>query len=381
MFLTLPPLTIFIRIFMSTIQNTPLHDFHLEHHARFVDFSGWNMPVQYSSILEEHEAVRTAAGLFDVSHMGELSVTGVDAAHFLDRLLVNHISRTPVGKAVYSPMCAADGGVVDDLIVYRTAAETFLLCVNAANTTKDFEWCLKHVQRWRLDVQVEDHSGKYALLALQGPKAAKILERIGFDSLQQIRTFGHARCFFSDEPVRLCRTGYTGEDGFELYLSPQAAESLARAIMRAGSSYGLRPCGLGCRDSLRLEAGYPLYGHELSDTITPLEAGLAWTVKFQKDDFIGKDALIEQHKRGIPRRVIHFKLDGRRIARAGTPIITPDGQTVGQVLSGTLSPVLACPIGSAIVTAKAPATDLLVELRGNPIKLNLAQPPLHKKVQ
>lgn len=363
---------------MSTMLNTPLHDFHLEHNARFVNFGGWNMPVQYSSILEEHKAVRNAAGLFDVSHMGELIVSGVDAALFLDQLLVNQISTAPIGKAIYSPMCAGDGGVVDDLIVYRTDAETFLLCVNASNIEKDLGWCLKHAQRWGLDVLIEDHSSDYALLALQGPMATAILEAVGFDSLDQIGVFRHALRPFSGEPVRLCRTGYTGEDGFEIYVSPQAAESLAQTIIRKGISYGLQPCGLGCRDSLRLEAGYPLYGHELSDTITPLEAGLAWTVKFQKDDFIGKDALAEQQERGIPRRVIHFKLDGRRIAREGTPVINPEGEIVGQVLSGTLSPMLACPIGSAIVAADANEADLLVELRGNQIKLILVQPPLHK---
>lgn len=365
-------------ILMSHILQIPLHDFHAEQGARFVNFGGWNMPVQYSSILEEHKAVRNAAGLFDVSHMGEFLVSGPEAALFLDRLLVNAVLNAPVGKAVYSPMCASDGGVVDDLIVYRTAAEEFLVCVNAGNIEKDFGWFLKQAARWGLDVQIEDHSDDYALLALQGPKAAAILEAIGFEQVGDIKKFWHALLPFSGEKVRVCRTGYTGEDGFEIYASPKAADLLARQIMDKGEPFGVQLCGLGCRDSLRLEAGYPLYGHELSDGITPFEASLDWTVKLQKDDFIGKNALTEQKENGIPRRIVHFKLDGRRIARDGTAVINEAGAVVGQVLSGTLSPILGCPIGSAIVKTEAKDSPLFVDLRGNLLALNVAKPPLHK---
>ena len=363
---------------MSDILHIPLHDFHAEQGARFVNFGGWNMPVQYTSILEEHKAVRTAAGLFDVSHMGEFLVTGVDAALFLDKLLVNSIAKAPVGKAVYSPMCASDGGVVDDLIVYRTGDETFLVCVNAGNIEKDFGWFLKQSARWSLDVQIEDHSDDYALLALQGPKAAAIMQAIGFDSIDALKRFWHVLLPFAGEKVRVCRTGYTGEDGFEIYLSPKAADALAREIISKGEPFGVQLCGLGCRDSLRLEAGYPLYGHELSDSITPLEASLDWTVKLQKDDFIGKNALSEQQENGVPRRVVHFKLEGRRIAREGTPVIDAAGTAVGQVLSGTLSPMLGCPIGSAIVATAAKDAPLFVDLRGNHIALEVATLPLHK---
>ena len=363
---------------MTDILQIPLHDFHAEQGARFVSFGGWNMPVQYTSILEEHKAVRTNAGLFDVSHMGEFHVSGPDAALFLDKLLVNAICNAPIGKAVYSPMCASDGGVVDDLIVYRTGAETFLVCVNASNIEKDFGWFLKQAERWELEVQIEDHSDQYALLALQGPKAQAILEAVGFESLGEIKKFWHALRPFAGEKVRICRTGYTGEDGFEIYASPQAADTLARQILKEGAPFELRLCGLGCRDSLRLEAGFPLYGHELSDSITPLEASLDWTVKLQKDDFIGKNALHEQRANGIPRRVIHFKLEGRRIAREGTPVVNAAGERVGQVLSGTLSPILSCPIGSAIVTTETKDGPLSVDLRGNHIALEIAKAPLHK---
>lgn len=362
---------------MSDILHIPLHDFHAEQGARFVNFGGWNMPVQYTSILEEHKAVRTAAGLFDVSHMGEFLVAGPDAALFLDKLLVNQICNAPIGKAVYSPMCASDGGVVDDLIVYRTGADTFLVCVNAGNIEKDFGWFLKQAARWELDVQIEDHSEEYALLALQGPKALAILEAIGFDGIGAIQKFCHALFPFAGEKVRAARTGYTGEDGFEIYASPKTAETLAREIMRKGAPFGVQLCGLGCRDSLRLEAGYPLYGHELSDRITPLEASLDWTVKLKKDDFIGKHALTEQKANGIPRRVIHFKLEGRRIAREGTDVVNAAGETVGQVLSGTLSPMLGRPIGSALVATAVKDAPLFVDLRGHHIALEVSKPPLH----
>lgn len=363
---------------MAAALQIPLHAFHAAHGARFVDFGGWNMPVQYTSILEEHRAVREAAGLFDVSHMGEFLVSGPDAALFLDRLVVNAVATAPVGKAVYSPMCNGGGTVVDDLILYRTAEDAFLVCVNASNIEKDFGWFLKQAERWGLQVEVEDQSDAFALLALQGPKAVAILEAVGLEAVAEIRRFWHRQIVYAGEKIRICRTGYTGEDGFEIYCSPKAAESLAQQILAEGAAHGLKLCGLGARDSLRLEAGLPLYGHELSDQITPLEASLDWTVKFDKEDFIGKNALSEQQAAGVPRRVVHFKLEGRRIAREGTAVHNEAGQEVGRVLSGTLSPMLNCPIGSAIVRTEAKDAPLFVDLRGNRLRLRVAQPPLHK---
>jgi len=336
------------------------------------------MPVQYTSILEEHKAVRHAAGLFDVSHMGEFHVYGPDAAIFLDRLVVNAVLQTPIGKAVYSPMCTSSGGVVDDLIIYRTNQEAFLVCVNAGNIEKDFGWFLKQAERWRFDVEIEDHSEDYALLAIQGPKAETILEAAGLSDVSAIKRFWHRLVPFLGEKIRVCRTGYTGEDGFEIYCSPRVALKLAKQLLVHGQPMGLRLCGLGARDSLRLEAGLPLYGHELSDSITPLEAGLEWTVKLQKEDFIGKNALTEQSETGIPRRVLHFKLEGRRIAREGTPVVDESGEAVGKVLSGTLSPIIECPIGSAIIKNEALNAPLYVDLRGNRLQLQIAKPPLHK---
>ena len=363
---------------MTAISQIPLHAFHAEQGARFVNFGGWNMPVQYTGILEEHKAVRGAAGLFDVSHMGEFQVTGTDAARFLDQLLVNRISGIAVGKAVYSPMCAEDGSVIDDLIVYRTAENRFLVCVNAGTIEKDFSWFIQKAKNWALDVTIENHSEQYALFAIQGPKAEAILQRAGFDLAGTIGKFEHVEADFQGEVIRICRTGYTGEDGFEIYVAPESAENLIRLLMEKGASFGMQLCGLGCRDSLRLEAGYPLYGHELSNEITPLEAGLGWTVKFQKADFTGKQALQQQKRDGIQRQVVYFILEGRRIAREGTAVIDADGKSVGTVLSGTLSPMLGQPIGSALIKSEAKGKPLFVDLRGHRSALNVTKPPLHR---
>lgn len=337
------------------------------------------MPVQYTTILDEHKAVREKAGLFDASHMGEFHVSGPEAPLFLDRLLVNRISSAPTGKAVYSPMCATNGGVIDDLIVYRTGEEDFLVCVNAGNTVKDFDWFQSQAKRWSLDLTVENHSDQYALLALQGPQALAVMQAIGIEGIEDLKAFRHRLVPFCGGEARVARTGYTGEAGFEMYMNPAIAEKLARELVGKGEPLGLRLCGLGARDSLRLEAGLPLYGHELSDTITPLEAGLGWTIKWDKEDFIGKYALMEQRDRGIPRTVVHFHLEGRRIAREGTAVLDENDNRVGEVLSGTLSPMTGGPIGSALVKTEFKDHPLTVDLRGHRMPLNVAQPPLYKK--
>jgi len=365
---------------MENPRQIPLRRFHADRGARFVDFGGWEMPVQYTSILDEHKAVREKAGLFDVSHMGEVWVRGERAAEYLDRLLVNAVGAAPSGKAVYSPMCQEDGGAVDDLIVYRVDEAAFLICVNAANARKDFDWMLRWRDAWGMDVEIADASDDFALLALQGPEAMAILEDAGIEGAGAIKKFRHRSMPFGDAGIRVCRTGYTGEDGVEIYVSPADAEALARGMVEAGESRGLRLCGLGARDSLRLEAGLPLYGHELSETISPLEAGLGWTVKFDKGDFVGKDALAAQKEKGLERRVIHFRLEGRRIAREGAPVVPEGGgEPVGEVLSGTQSPVLNRPIGSALARSEAlDGGGLAVDLRGKAVPLEIAKPPLHK---
>lgn len=364
---------------MPDPQQLPLRHLHASLGARFVTFGGWEMPVQYSSIIEEHKAVRQSAGLFDVSHMGEVHVTGPDATDYLDRLLVNSIGTAACGKAIYSPMCREDGGVVDDLIAYRISEDEFLLCLNAGNHTKDLEWMRARAEEWGLQVNLSDQSAAYALLALQGPEAASILEASGFSGVSNLGRFEHAT--WPLQPcgsVRICRTGYTGEDGFELFLNPAEAASLAHLLLENGSGKGLRPCGLGARDSLRLEAGLPLYGHELSDDISPLEAGLEWTVKLKKPEFVGKEALSRQSTSGLSRRVIHFRLAGRRIAREGLPVVNREGEKRGCILSGTHSPILGCPIGSALIETSADDSSLSVDLRGHLERLEILRPPLHR---
>lgn len=365
---------------MSSLQDLPLHAFHEAHGARFVPFGDWNMPVQYAGILEEHRAVREAVGLFDVSHMGEFHVYGTRAGAFLDHLLVNSISNAPIGKAVYSPMCQPDGGVVDDLIVYRTGETEYLLCVNASNCAKDLAWIQTQAQPENFEdaPAIEDHSADYALLALQGTKATEVLAATPLAEGTALGRFRHAPFEFEGHSVRIARTGYTGEDGYEIYTPVAVASALAQTLLEAGTAHGLKLCGLGARDSLRLEAGLPLYGHELTDSISPLEAALDWTVKLNKSEFIGKGALEAQEANGLKRRMLYFTLEGRRIARAGTEILNAAGEVVGEVCSGTLSPILNGPIGSALVATTAHGSPLHIDLRGHIAPLEVKKPPLHQ---
>jgi aminomethyltransferase len=358
---------------MSAFRRTPLHAFHAARGARFVDFSGWEMPVQYRSILDEHRAVRTAAGLFDVSHMGEVEVTGPAASAFLQHVLVNDVSRLEPGRVLYSPMCRPDGGTVDDLIVYCRGAHDFLLCVNAANTAKDLRWLKEHTDGF--DCSVIDRSDDYALLALQGPAAAAILQPLTTTSLSGLRYYQCTPGAVAGVICLVARTGYTGEDGFELFCQPGDAFALALALLDAGSAHGLALAGLGARDSLRLEAGYPLYGHELSDTISPLVAGLGWTVKFDKGDFVGRTALLAQKQNGVAERIVFFRTGDRRIVRPGAKVFAGD-ETVGEVVSGTLSPTLGESIGSARLAAAAVAAqELTAEVRGARLPLTRVKPP------
>jgi aminomethyltransferase len=359
---------------MSTLLRTPLHDFHVAHGGRLVDFAGWEMPVQYQSILEEHRAVRMTAGLFDVSHMGEFAVSGPDAAAFLDQLMTNDISRLFPGRVLYTPMCRPDGGVVDDLLVYHRGADDYLLCVNAGNIAKDFAWM--QAQVGDRQVRLVDLSATYALLALQGPRAAAILGGLTSVDLNQLGYYHFAEGEVAGVPCLISRTGYTGEDGFELYHATELASRLAPALMEAGAGLGLRLAGLGARDSLRLEAGYPLYGHEITDEVSPLAAGLGWTVKLDKaSPFIGQEALRAEKAAGGTRRLVYFKTGDRRIVRSGTPVLDAAGREAGQVVSGTLSPLLNEAIGSALVRRDAMADGLQVEVRGARLNLHLVKPP------
>ncbi len=338
-----------------------------------VDFAGWNMPVQFESIVEEHKATRAAAGLFDVSHMGEARVEGAEATRFLDFVLTNDISGMAVGQALYSLMCYENGGVVDDLLVYKMGDESYLLCLNAANTEKDLQWL--DSKRAGFDVDVTDVSDSYGLLALQGPKALAILETVCPGGLDGLKYYHFREGQVAGAQCLISRTGYTGEPGVELFVKPEKAESLAKALMESGAGEGLRLAGLGSRDSLRLEAGYSLYGHGISETITPVQANLMWTVKLGKaSDFVGKAALAEEKASGPKKRIVFFKTGNRRIVRAETPVLS-DGREVGVVVSGTFSPAWNEAIGSAWVETDCAGSQLSVDMRGKSLQLFPAKPP------
>jgi len=357
-----------------SLKRTPLHAFHVAHGGRIVDFAGWEMPVQYRSILEEHKAVRRAAGLFDVSHMGEVDVRGPEALKFLNRLVTNDVAKLFPGRVLYSPMCYANGGVVDDLLVYMRGANDYFLCINAGNIDKDLAWIREQAKAF--NVTITDRSADYALLAVQGPKAVAIVQSLTGVKLDAIKYYHFTEGEVAGVQCLLSRTGYTGEDGFELYHPAADAERLAKALLEAGAPHGLELAGLGARDSLRLEAGYPLYGHELSEEISPLTAGLGWTVKLDKaGGFIGSEALAHEAKIGSVRHVVFFKTGDRRIVRAGAHVTDAGESTVGSVLSGTLSPVLNEAIGSAIVGTSTVVRKLAVDIRGAKIPLTLIKPP------
>ena len=359
---------------MSALKRTPLRDFHAAHGGRLVDFAGWEMPVQYRSILEEHKAVRRAAGLFDVSHMGEVDVRGPDAGRFLGRLVTNDLSGMYPGRIVYSPMCDPQGGVVDDLLVYQRTPEDYFLCINAGNIAKDLAWINEQAKGF--DVVITDRSEDYALLAVQGPRATEIVQSLTGAKLDRVKYYHFVEGTVAGVQCLISRTGYTGEDGFELYHAAGDAVTLAEALLAAGAPLGLELAGLGARDSLRLEAGYPLYGHEIGATISPLAAGLGWTVKLAKPDgFVGAEALAAEKAAGTAPRVVFFKTGDRRIVRADTPVLDAEGREAGKVLSGTLSPILNEAIGSALVAREAIGGGLKVDIRGTPIALQIVKPP------
>lgn len=358
---------------MSVLRRTCLHEFNAARNARFVDFAGWEMPVQFRSILEEHRAVRTSAGMFDVSHMGEIAVRGPQAADLIDRLITNDVSKLYPGRVLYSPMCQVHGGVIDDLLVSMREPGEFLICVNATNATKDLAWMQQHAQDF--DCSVTDESARWGLIALQGSKSPAILQPLTPAVLGGIKYYHFVEAPVAGAASIISRTGYTGETGFELFCPWDQAATIAAALEEEGAPHQLTICGLGARDSLRLEAGYPLYGHEINDDISPIQAGLSWTVKLNKSaDFVGRTALKKEKADGPERRVLFFRTGDRRIVRGGSDILTDVG-VVGQVLSGTLSPMLNEAIGSAIVNAGAAEENLFVDLRGNRIALQLVRPP------
>jgi aminomethyltransferase len=329
------------------LKTTPLHAIARSLGGKLVPFAGWEMPVLFSSVIEEHLAVRTAAGIFDVSHMGEIEVEGPGALDLVQRLTCNDASRLADGQAQYSGLLNEAGGFVDDILVYRRAADRFLLVVNAGNTDKDVAWVMRQAKELR-NVEARDASRGYAQIALQGPRAEEILRGFVKGDLRAIRYYHFIEADVRGARSIVSRTGYTGEDGFEIYGPAGAAEDLFKSLLDAGRPHGLRPCGLGARDTLRLEARMPLYGNDLDDTTTPLEAGLAGIAKIAKGEFIGRAALETQKRDGVSRSLAGFEMVDRGIARHDYPV-RHEGRTIGRVTSGTFAPFLKKNIGLAYV--------------------------------
>jgi aminomethyltransferase len=355
---------------------TPLHDVHVRSGARMVEFAGWDMPVQYEGILAEHAAVRTRAGLFDVSHMGEVVFRGPKALEALNRVFTNDLGKVADGQAQYGCLCRESGGIVDDVVVYRRASDDLLVCVNASNRQKDFEWLAAHAG----GADVRNESDDWAQLALQGPKAADLLQRLTKVNLSALRTYRFSSGEVAGVPCLVARTGYTGEDGFELFCPPDRAAGLWEALIEAGKPEGLVPTGLGARDSLRLEMAYRLYGSDMDDSTTPLEAGLGWVVKLDKGDFVGRDALVKQREQGLQRKLVGFQLVDVGIARHGYPVVQ-DGRKVGEVTSGTKSPSLGTSVGLAYVppALAAEGAEFGVDIRGRAARGRVVKTPFYTK--
>ena len=342
-----------------------------------VDFAGWEMPVQYSGVIAEHLAVRSRAGLFDVSHMGEIAVRGAGAEAMCQRLTCNDVARMQISQAQYNLLLNDQGGVMDDVIFYKRQPDDFLICVNASNSGKDFQWLRQHATG---DVQVENVSAAYGQLALQGPLAEKIMQPLTAMALSDIKSFYFAESEIAGTRCLIARTGYTGEAGFELYCSSQDAEKLWHDLLAAGSPAGLIPAGLGARDTLRLEKAYPLYGHELDDSRTPLEAGLEWLVKFSKGSFIACEVLLRQKQAGVRRKLIGLELIEPGIARSEYRLLK-DGRCIGKVTSGTRSPTLVRSIALGYVEAEeARAGNILeVEIRNRSVRAKIVSLPFYRR--
>ncbi|MFY0578477.1 glycine cleavage system aminomethyltransferase GcvT [Cystobacter fuscus] len=358
-------------------RRTPLNDAHRALGARMVDFAGWDMPVQYSSVIAEHEAVRNAVGLFDVSHMGEIEFSGPGALETANRLITNDLSRCADGQALYAGLLNEQGGFVDDVVAYRFSPERILIVVNASNKDKDFAWMLARAE----GVKPVDRSDDYAQIAVQGPKAAALVQRLTPVDLTKIGTYRFAEGPVAGHACIVSRTGYTGEDGFELYCAPGDAEALWKALLQEGQADGVKPCGLGARDSLRTEMKFALYGNDIDDAHTALEAGLGWICKLDKaGGFIGRDALAKQKAEGLQRKLVGFEVTGSGIPRHGYPLLK-DGQRVGEVTSGTQGPSVKKPIGMGYVPVElsTEGSTFDVEIRGRAVPAVVVKTPFWKK--
>lgn len=363
-----------------TAKKTPLYDEHVKLGGNVVEYAGWLLPIQYEGLVPEHEAVRNAVGLFDVSHMGEITVKGKDALAFVDSLMTNDITTIEDNQVIYTFMCYPHGGVVDDLLVYRYDNEYFYLVVNASNSDKDYSWMLEN--KGDYDVEIENISDTVGEVAIQGPLAEKTLQKLTDTDLSQIKFFRLQRDVLIDGVnCMVSRTGYTGEDGFEVYTDNEGIIKVWNSILEAGKEFGIKPTGLGCRDTLRFEASLPLYGHEMSEEINPLEAGFKYFVKLDKSgDFIGKEELNKQWTEGLKRKLAGFEMLGRGIPREGYEIFK-DGVKIGHVTTGYMSPTLKKNIGNALINTEFTelGTEIDVMIRNKPVKAQIISKKFLKK--
>ncbi|MCD6577931.1 glycine cleavage system aminomethyltransferase GcvT [bacterium] len=363
---------------MEDLKRTPLFEVHKQMGGNIVSFAGWEMPVWYTSINEEHNAVRERAGLFDVSHMGEVLALGPDAVKFADHLIANSVSKLELNQICYSPMCNKNGGVVDDLLAYKFSDSKVMLVVNASNTDKDFNWIVS--QKGNYDVELTNISSKICQLALQGPKAEEILQKLTNFDLSKINFFHFEELEFKNEiSAIVSRTGYTGEDGFEIYFSSQVPGKMWNGIIEAGKDEGVQPIGLGARDTLRFEAKLMLYGNELTDDITPLDAGLKWAIDLDKD-FVGREPILKEKEEGLKRYLVGFEMNKKAIPRHGYKIVEGDKE-IGWVTSGTVAPYLKKFLGLGYVPydKRKRGNIITIDIRGRKVEATIVKTPFYKK--
>jgi aminomethyltransferase len=367
------------------IKTSALNSIHRRMGAKMVDFGGWDMPLQYSGILEEHRAVRANVGVFDVSHMGEIEIHGSDAGALTDYVTTNAIAKLEIGQVQYAGLLYEHGGFVDDILVHKIASDHYFLCVNASNQEKDYQ----HIGAAnRFQAKVDFASQRYTQLAIQGPRALETLQKLTTSPLAAVGYYHFTDGEVAGTPTRIARTGYTGEDGFEIYFAPKQSERIWDDVLDAGREFGIKPCGLGARNTLRLEAGMALYGHEIHATITPLEAGLAWIVKLDKRDFIGRAALLRQKEQGVTRKLIGFEMTGRGIGRDDYEVFLAaepgkDGSPAGWVTSGGPSPTLNKNIGMCYLPAghSNPGQRIQIVVRNQLVDAVTIQAPFYKRIK
>ncbi|MBE3569759.1 MAG: glycine cleavage system aminomethyltransferase GcvT [Bacillales bacterium] len=363
---------------MERLKRTPLFHLYKEYGAKTIDFGGWEMPVQFTSIKEEHRAVRERAGLFDVSHMGEIVIKGDDSEKFLQKMVTNDVSRLKTGMTMYTAMCYENGGTVDDLLIYKLDEKEYLLVVNAVNTESDFQWLKGHLEG---AVTIEDVSEQWGQLSIQGPLAEKVLQKLVDMDLSKLKAFTfQTNVDIQGSKVLVSRTGYTGEDGFEIYCRSSDSPDIWKRLLEGGKEEKVLPCGLGARDTLRFEACLPLYGQELSADITPIEAGIGFVVKLDKGEFIGKEVLNIQKERGTQRKIVGLEMIDRGIPRNGYSVFSGD-QLIGSITTGTQSPTLKKNIGLALLNSEFAqiGSEVQVEIRQQKLAAKVVEIPFYKR--